>query len=159
MSKWRKIFPETVVEGTTLEINSDSKVPIIAQINKILFIHLHICKIGSIDFNDSEGDSKTYYFGSQSIMYTKGEQDKTGESGKTGTDYEAGYTYIKGKIMNNSIQLSLLSPLPIKGGNFSTNKDQNNKDEDEDEEQYDTYDGGGYEDEDEYEYEDKYVDF
>jgi hypothetical protein len=145
------------------EINEEHKEPIIIQINNILSLHGHMCKIGSIEFNDvSDNEPKTYYFGSQSIQYTNQTRDGPG------TDYEAEYTYIKGLIMNNSIQLSLLTRYgdsSINEGEYHGNYGYENEYQDQgqyqdqyqDQEQYNNYYGGGYEDE--YEYENKYVDF
>jgi hypothetical protein len=125
-------------------LDEGNKTEIFGQINKILRIHGHICKMGSIEFTDSEKTPKTYYFGSRSINYTEN------------TDYEAGYTYIEGLIMNNSIQLSLLT----RYGDSSINEGEYHVyDEHQDQEQYNNYYGGGYEDEYEYEYKNKYVDF
>ena len=72
-------------------------------------------------------------------------------------DYNTEYTYIKGKIMNNSIQLSLLNPLssPFIGEDSGVSGEYNNhiyeggydRNEDDDEYEY------------EYEYENKYIDF
>lgn len=132
---------ERVEMGMEIDENNNSLV--IDQINKILSIHGHKCRIGSIEFNDNSNDSpKTYYFGSRNIDY------------KQVRDYDTEYTYIKGKIMNNNIQLSLLTPLsiPIKGGDSGINSDEYNS--------Y-VYEGGYGEDkhEDEYDYEDKYTIF
>jgi hypothetical protein len=134
------------------EINEENKNPIIIQINKILSLHGHICKIGSIDFiNDTNNEPKTYYFGSQSIEYTNQTRDGPG------TDYEAEYTYIKGLIMNNSIQLSLLTRYGDSSINEGEYNGEQGQEQYEDQEQDNNYYGGGYEDE--YEYENKYIDF
>lgn len=147
MQEFCKLFEIEPVVINFGQINQDNKTPIITQINKILSLHGHICKIGSINFNDSNNQPKTYYFGSQSIDY------------KNVRDYETEYTYIKGLIINNNIQLSLLTRYgPTKGGEYNGEQGQKQY---EDQKQDNNYYGGGYEDEyeDEYEYENKYIDF
>ena len=145
-SKFMEIFCEFFGIGIidkASPLAEENKNVIFEQINKILIIHGHVCKMGSIQFTNSDNEPKTYYFGSGSINFDKLSKE----------DYEVEYTYIEGKIMNNEIKLSLLTPLDetkikgkasIRGGNSYINEDE---DEDEDEDQYlDNI----YEDEDEY---------
>jgi len=126
-----------------LIISDDNKKNIIIQINKILIIHGHTCKIGEIEFMNNSDNLSKYYFGSQNIDYTN-----------NSIDYNANYTYITGLIINNSIKLSLLSPEIIRanrGGEYKNNKAE---DKAEDNDEYDNE----YEADDN-EYEDKYINF